>query len=159
MITYKGERANFNFRVAGVVFDPTGERVLIHRATNEPFWTMPGGRVELMEPAAVALKREMQEELDVDVQIERLLWVVENFFPYEGKDWHEIAFYFLTSFPPASPLYHHRDTFTGDEEGTPLVFQWHDLDAISKVNLLPSFLRTALTVLPASVEYIVHWDK
>jgi len=159
MITYKGERANFNVRVAGVVFDPSGERGLIHRASNEPFWTMPGGRVELMEPAADALKREMQEELDVEVNIERLLWVVENFFPYQGKDWHEITFYFLASFPPGSPLYDHRDTFTGDEDGIKLIFQWHDLETIGEENLLPSFLRTALSNLPALVEHVVHWDK
>lgn len=159
MITHRGERANFNFRVAAIVFDTSGERVLIHRAPNEPFWTMPGGRVELMEPAAEALKREMQEELDVEVNVERLLWVVENFFPYNGKDWHEIAFYFLVSFPPGSPLYGHTDTFTGDEEGMKLIFEWHDLDTINEVYLLPSFLRTALTDLPASVEHVVHWDK
>src|SRR6188472_974272 len=128
MITYRGERANFNFRVAGVVFDPTGERVLIHRGPTDPFWTMPGGRVEMMESAAVALKREMLEELDADVQIKRLLWVVENFFSYMGRDWHELAFYFLISFPPGSTLYDYRDTFTGDEEGTEIIFQWHDLD-------------------------------
>src|SRR3954449_8179577 len=95
MITYRAQGGNFNFRVAGVLLDRTGERVLIHRAPSEPFWTLPGGRVELMEPASEAFKREMLEELGADVQVERLLWVVENFFPYDGKRWHEIAFYFL----------------------------------------------------------------
>jgi ADP-ribose pyrophosphatase YjhB (NUDIX family) len=159
MITYPGKRAKFNFRVAGVAFDPSGERVLIHRGPNDPFWTLPGGRVELMESAADALKREMQEELSVEVMIERLLWVVENFFEYNSSPWHEIAFYFVFTFPPACPLYAHHGPFVGYEEGVNLIYLWHDLATISQVNILPSFLRTSLTSLPPSVEHIVHIDE
>jgi ADP-ribose pyrophosphatase YjhB (NUDIX family) len=159
MITYPGRRANFNFRVAGVAFDPSGERVLIHRAPAEPFWTLPGGRVELMESAADALKREMQEELSVEITIERLLWVVENFFEYNSRHWHEITFYFLFTSSPACPLYALHEPFAGYEEGSELIYLWHDLATISQVNLLPSFLRTSLTSLPPSVEHIVHIDE
>ena len=41
-------------------------------------WTLPGGGIELLEPSDKALKREMQEELQVDIRIERLLWVIEQ---------------------------------------------------------------------------------
>jgi ADP-ribose pyrophosphatase YjhB (NUDIX family) len=159
MITFPGQQATFHFRVAAVAFDPAGERVLIHRAVTDPHWTMPGGRVELMESAADAIKREMQEELNVRAEVERLLWVVENFFQYAGKQWHELAFYFLVSFPPGSPIYAQRKQFSGFEEGIELIFEWHDVGMIEQVNLLPSFLGSALRSLPASIQYVVHWDR
>jgi ADP-ribose pyrophosphatase YjhB (NUDIX family) len=158
MITFPGQQANFNFRVAAVAFDPTGERVLIHRAMTDPFWTMPGGRVELMESAADAIKREMQEELNVQAEVERLLWVVENFFQYAGKQWHELAFYFLVSFPLGSSIYAQQEQFSGSEEGLELIFEWQDVGTIEQVNLVPGFLGSALRSLPASIQYVVHWD-
>ena len=37
-----------------------------------------------MESAGAALRREMREELGVHVTVGRLLWLVENFFTFEG---------------------------------------------------------------------------
>jgi ADP-ribose pyrophosphatase YjhB (NUDIX family) len=78
MITFDQGKARFNHRVAGIVLN--GDRVLIHRAEIDDFWSLPGGRVSILESTADALEREMQEELDVEVDIKRLVWVVENFF-------------------------------------------------------------------------------
>ena len=36
----------------------------------------------------------MQEELGVEAVVGPLLWIVENFFDYEGKAWHELGFYY-----------------------------------------------------------------
>jgi ADP-ribose pyrophosphatase YjhB (NUDIX family) len=158
MITFRGEGAKFNFRVIAVIFDRAGERVLIHRGVSDPFWTLPGGRAELLESAEEGIKREMLEELEVEVKVERLLWVVENFFRYNDAQWHELAFYFLVSLPDGSPLYSQQEQFSGYEEGMELIFQWHDIAALEQVNLLPSFLRKGLQYLPPTIEYVVHTD-
>ncbi len=73
----EGER-RFQCRVVGIALDDG--RVLLHHADWEDFWTLPGGRAELGEALADGLRREMQEELDTVVEVERLLWVVENLF-------------------------------------------------------------------------------
>lgn len=80
----------FQMRVAGIAF--RDGHVLVHRATHEKFWSFPGGRAEMGEQSQDTLAREMVEELGVEAQVGRLLWVVENFFHYEGKDWHELGF-------------------------------------------------------------------
>jgi ADP-ribose pyrophosphatase YjhB (NUDIX family) len=157
-----GDRA-FNLRVAAVILH--NGNVLIHRAAHEDFWTLPGGRIEMGEPAAAALAREMQEELQVEVEVGRLLWLVENFFEYAGKRWHEIAFYFEVALPVGCPLYDAAEPFTGTEDfylddGTPLqlIFQWHPVADLENVLLLPSFLRTALGSPPEHTHCIVHED-
>jgi ADP-ribose pyrophosphatase YjhB (NUDIX family) len=159
MIILRGERATFSVRVAAVALDPAGKRVLIHRGPTDPFWTLPGGRVELMESAADALKREMLEELSVETTVERLLWIVDNFFVYEGKQRHEIAFYFLVSFPAGSPIFSYIEPFSGDEEGLELIYEWHDLATIEQANVLPSFLRSGLRAMPPATQYVVHVDE
>lgn len=82
MITFDHGKARFNFRVVGVALD--GDRVLVHRPERDDFWTLPGGRGELLEPARDTLAREMLEEIGAEVQVGRLVWVVENFFQYQG---------------------------------------------------------------------------
>ncbi len=51
------------------------------------------------ETSAETLQREMVEELGVAVEVGRLLWVVENFFDFEKRHWHELGFYYLMTVP------------------------------------------------------------
>src|SRR5690606_33744841 len=92
----------FQMRVAGLGF--CDGHLLVHRAVHETFWTLPGGRAEFGEDSAQTLRREMMEELGVEVTVGRLLWVVENFFSYEGSDWHELGFYYLMELPGQFPF-------------------------------------------------------
>jgi ADP-ribose pyrophosphatase YjhB (NUDIX family) len=157
MITFGIGSMRFIYRVVGVALDQ--DRVLLHRAENEDFWTMPGGRCELLEPATDTLKREMLEELEAEVTVGRLLWVMENFFEYEGRSCHELALYFLMSLPPDSPLTGRTEPFLGDEEGTRLIFRWIPLDELEDLIILPSFLKTALKSPPEAITHLVHRDE
>ncbi len=74
MITFTREGVRFNHRVAGIAIDDG--RVLLHQFEGEDFWALPGGRAELLEPATETLRREMREELAIEVDVIRLcgLW-------------------------------------------------------------------------------------
>ncbi len=156
MITFEAEQGRFNYRVVGIALH--GDRVLLHQAEGEDFWTLPGGRGEFLEPSTDTLRREMREELHVESQVERLVWFVENFFEYNGRRWHELALYFLMTFPEDYPLYGADEPFEGHEEGVKLIFQWFRLDELQGLPLYPSFLKTALASLPAGTEHVVHSD-
>lgn len=156
MITFEQDRIRFNYRAAGVALHEN--RVLLHRSEQDAFWTLPGGRVELLEAAGESLKREMREELSVEVKIERLLWVVENFFEYENCRSHEIGFYFLMSLPQNSRLLHETASFEGRERELKLVFEWRECSALNRMRIYPTFLQEALQSLPTGTEHIVHRD-
>jgi ADP-ribose pyrophosphatase YjhB (NUDIX family) len=133
--------------------------VLVHRAGDEPFWTLPGGRAEIGETAEQTIRREMREELSTDVEVRQLLWFIENFFEYDGLSYHEVALYFLIRFPVGStPMV--RNVFDVLDGATPLHFRWVPLEGEALVNLplLPSFLSSGLTDLPTSVTHVVHRD-
>ena len=98
MITFDRDNIRFTNRIVGIAYD--GDRVLLHRAVADDFWALPGGRAELLETAAETLRREMCEEMNEDVEVERLVWIAENFFEHNGRTHHEIGFYFLMHLPP-----------------------------------------------------------
>ena len=57
MISVMVDGVRFNFRAAAVIVDDGS--ALLHRATYEDFWSLPGGRVEVGEPSAATVAREL----------------------------------------------------------------------------------------------------
>lgn len=64
-------------------------KMLVVKRANEPakgLWSVPGGVVELGEQLHEALKREVNEETGLEVDIERLVAAVDNIvFDEEGR--------------------------------------------------------------------------
>ena len=159
MIRFDQGNHRFNFRVAGVAIH--GDKVLLHQADGDSFWSLPGGRVEFGEAAEETLRREMREELDVDVEVVRLLWLVENFFVYDGKNYHELSPYYLMRLPEASKYMTEAGPYRCAEPDSDLVFQWFDNSAetLAGLPVLPAFLQTKLQSLPETIRHIVHRDE
>jgi len=95
--------------VVAVIIDEDGQ-VLLTKRSVPPFqgeWVMPGGKIDLGEPIVEALKREVWEEVGLEVEVGRLIDVFEHVTP--GSDnYHFIIIYYL-----CTPLYcdvnHNRD--------------------------------------------------
>lgn len=120
MISFVVDGIRFNFRAVAVIVEDG--YVLLHRASFEDFWSLPGGRVEAGEPSAAALARELREELgaEVEAEIGRLVWVAENFFRYEGEPFHGLGMYYLVTLGPGSPYHEKTRSFDGVEDDLPL---------------------------------------
>lgn len=167
MISFIVDDVQFNFRAAAVIIDDG--YVLLHRASYEPFWALPGGRVEASEPSAATVARELVEELGpaCDARVGRLLWVVENFFyGDEDEPFHELGMYYLVTLGAGSPYLAKDRAYDGIEDDLPLhegehirlIFQWFPVDALADLPLYPTFLRERLAALPATTELVVHTD-
>jgi 8-oxo-dGTP pyrophosphatase MutT (NUDIX family) len=155
MVSFERHGAKFTYRAAAVILD--ANRVLLTKGVNDDFWYLPGGRIELLEPARDALAREMVEELGLEVWIDRLVWTVENFFEFDGRRIHELGLYFLVELPQDCMVFRKAE-FAGLEERYPIVFRWFDLQSIADLEIYPAFLRKALADLPASPEHVVNFD-
>lgn len=81
--------------VVAVIIDEEG-RVLLTRRSIPPFkdqWVMPGGKIDLGEPILEALKREVHEEVGLEIEIEGLIDVFEHLTPGE-ENCHFVILYY-----------------------------------------------------------------
>lgn len=157
MISFDAGEMRFNYRVAGVLID--NERVVLGRCDWEDFWYVPGGRVEAGETAADSLRRELAEELGCELEIGRLLRVIENFFELDGKPFHEIGRYFAVSWAELPGELRQREFTRTDESGATLIFQWAGWDELAGMRIGPSCLAGRLAALPEGTEHVVHIDQ
>lgn len=76
------ERKNIEV-VAAIIHDAQGRIFATQRGYGEwkDWWEFPGGKVEAGESSEDALKREIREELETHIVIERLVTTVEYDYP------------------------------------------------------------------------------
>ncbi len=151
-VVFHTQQAVFNYRVAGIWIEDG--HVLLHRDVNGSIWSLPGGRVAITEDSQRSLTREFREELGIDVQIERMALVIENFFEHGGKDFHEIGFYYVITAASNFASFHEKP-FHGIE-GKRLIYQWMPLDELHGVALYPECLRTALKDIQPNLQHFLQ---
>jgi ADP-ribose pyrophosphatase YjhB (NUDIX family) len=73
----------------GALIEQGGKVLLIQRrrAPEAGHWSPVGGKPEFMEPLEDALRREVLEEVGVQVRLERLLTVCDHRVPAEAQHW------------------------------------------------------------------------
>jgi 8-oxo-dGTP diphosphatase len=84
--------------VVAVVKNSDGHILLTKRAIP-PYlgkWVMPGGKIDLGEPITAALKREVMEEVGLDVHVEGLIDIYE-IVPSDEHREHYVILYYLAS--------------------------------------------------------------
>ncbi|WP_433202710.1 NUDIX hydrolase [Dactylosporangium sp. CS-047395] len=103
-----------------------GDAILVFEGWDETkqqtFYRPLGGGIEFGEPAADAVRRELREELGVELYNVELLGVLENIFTAFGRPGHEIVFVFTADVVDAA-IYTAEDLGVVLDEGTPVVWQ------------------------------------
>ncbi len=109
------------------------------------------------ESAEEAVKREVLEEIGVEYEIDRLAFIHENFFKgdgsLEGKNCHEICFYFLMKSRGTRNL--NSNSYTG---GVKEIMYWIPIEKLSNYRAYPKFFREKLTNLRNEIEHIVTYE-
>lgn len=149
------DKTVFNYRTAAVIINDN--KILLHKMGNDDYWTLIGGRVEMLESSDYTIKREVKEELGEEVEINKTLWIVENFFEYEKKSYHEISTIYLVRLPKGSDIINKNKSFYGPE-GNRLSFKWFNIKEVNTLDIRPSFLVGKLNPLSGVLEHIIHRD-
>ena len=101
---------------------------------------IPGGRIQTMESSREAIAREMKEEmgLEIDPTKVRALTVLENFFTYEERGFHEI--YFLYEYILSEKEVEAIKALSGNMDNKETYFSFVEAEKVEEYNLLPKAL-------------------
>jgi len=86
-------------RVAAALIVQDGKILICQRTRHQPFplqWEFPGGKIEQGEQPRDALKRELDEELGIDAEVQEEVARVQHEYP--GGNSVELRFYRVDKF-------------------------------------------------------------
>ena len=155
-LTFKTEQGRFNYRVGAVIINDG--KILMAKSDGSPYYSV-GGRVQFGETAEQAVLREIYEETGVNAEIDRPLFVHENFFVAQetGEFFHEISLYFLIKQNPAFTQKLQCNSYT--DRGTKEKLYWLDINKLGNLNAKPDFFATELKSLPSSIKFMFTDDR
>ena len=112
-----------------------GSRLLLAQPVGESWFFLPGGHVEPGEPAAVALRRELEEELGAErVRVGGVLAIVENGYTDARGDHHELNLLHRVAVD---------DHIDGSREEH-LSFRWLETSELDQVEIRPTAVAELL---------------
>jgi mutator protein MutT len=119
---------HFHNLARGVCTNENGE-VLVAFNKEGGHYFLPGGHIEIGEPARKALMREMIEETGAEVQVGALVGVIEHAFEHKGELKHEYNFVFIMALTDPSQAVKSREDH--------LSYRWYTIDALENINFRP----------------------
>ncbi|HEY8436157.1 MAG TPA: NUDIX domain-containing protein [Haloplasmataceae bacterium] len=141
-IYYKRYNQCFNLRVAAVI---KKDDKIIFKKHLDNYYTLPGGRVRFGETTEAAIKRIIYEDFGLNIKINRLLSINENFFSHGDDDYHEVLF-----------IYHCELTEDPASEGLEAALHSVPVEDLLRFNIKPRFLIEELKRLPLTISHTVN---
>ncbi len=156
-ILYRSEEFVFSYRIAGVLV--RDHKILLQKPSNDDGYSIPGGHVRRGETSQEALIREFKEEINADIQVEKMLFVGENFFPWGKQACHQISLYYHVSLRddtqiPLEGVFKVIDEL--ENKKIDLDFCWIPLSELKKVKVYPTNLVDDLIILPENVKHFIY---
>lgn len=121
--------------VGGFILNKDNQLLLIHSFKWSGFYSVPGGKIQIGESMEGALKREMKEEVGLDIEVIKLLYSCDAIYPKEYyKRKHFIFHEFLCRAKNEEPKIDNQEIQS---------YEWVDLDKTLDKNLDP-FTRNTI---------------
>jgi 8-oxo-dGTP diphosphatase len=112
------------------------DKLLLVRQNNRPFWVFPGGTLELDEGLEDCAIREMKEEIDLEVSIEKTLYLADFLLATHEGLRHTIDVFMLARYVSGEP------SMTLDENLNEMGF--FTLDEVRKMQIEPKVAANQL---------------
>ncbi|MGL5066296.1 MAG: NUDIX hydrolase [Sarcina sp.] len=153
MINFEENGVVFNLRTAGIIIEDG--YIFLERKESDDFWSIPGGRTEFMEETYDTVIREYEEEIGARVKPIRQVYLTEDFFVYNEKQYHEVGFYYLTELI-SREFSDKEKTYIGKEGKENLIYNWFKLNILSNIEIYPKFLEKELLNIPNEIKKIIQ---
>lgn len=130
-----------DLRTVGVLIQ--NSKILVQRDRDGKEFSLPGGHVKVGETLENGLIREYKEETGADILCKRLLWSEECFWEWNGKQAHNIAFYYLIELRKGSAILDNNE-FISHKDNCNVVLGWMPIDEIQNITIYPEFIKNEI---------------
>lgn len=156
-VTFLTQEGRFNYRVCAVILHEG--KILAMHDERSPYYYLPGGRVCLHETAESAVLREVKEELEIDADIVRPLWLHQSFFveDVDHDRYHELCLYFLVDVSKTN-LLEKGEAFVLYEGQHKHRFEWLAFERLPSEYFYPLFLKEKIFDLPEQLELLTTFQ-
>lgn len=136
----------FNCRAGAIIYNEERTKILLENQDNKRL-VFPGGRIDMNEDSLSALKRELKEELNIEVELS-LRFVLELF----NKNYHEIGFYYMTQISEDKI---EDNTKSNDYSG---IFHWFPIEELEKYEIVATPIKNRIITknIPIAPKHIIY---
>ena len=129
-----------NIRV-GIIFKYEDKVLIEIRKDRVGNSVIPGGRLKIDEYRLDALKREINEEMNISLDDNKIIEkdVIEEFFDFDGKRYHEL--FFVYEYKMDEEFYHKLLNVKDNQDNRTTEYIFVSYDEFDKVDLLPMKIR------------------
>ncbi len=140
-INFVLDNIKVNCRAVGIIAN--NDMILMQKRQRDNFWTLPGGKIALLEKGEETIQRELKEEIGIDFENCTMYNVKENFFKFENQQYHEFIFMYLINPNQVTGLCIDKE-FDGIETQKKLQFRWMTEKELLSTEIAPTWLKDEL---------------
>lgn len=141
-----------DLRVAAVLVKDN--KILVQRDKDGNEYALPGGHVKIGETLETGLIRETMEELGVQIECKKLLWSEECFWEWNGRQAHNISFYYLVELCDGFEITDAGE-FVSQKDNCNVVIGWMPVEQLQNVTIYPEFLKEEIYQLEGPMKHFV----
>ncbi len=151
------DEGKFKLRVSAII--ENDDEILVLNDERGAYDYLPGGHIQLYEDAKSAILREIKEELGVDLEIVRALWLNQSFFieDVSHKKYHEICIYYLLD-GSKSELLDKGKQFIVHEGKHTFCFKWVKKSLLKDMYFYPTFLKDNIMKYPETLQMNIEYE-
>lgn len=150
-ITFTKENMRFKYRTSALIIE--NNHILLQNIRD--YWAPPGGKVQMLEDSKAALKREIFEELNAEIEIRQSSIFIEQTYHNKEKSFHELGIYYICH---SKSLWDRGISIIGNENGEDMEYRWFPLSEIKNVNIQPELLKEKLLQGIEGFEHVINHE-
>lgn len=135
-ITYKKGDYQFILRTSIIIFNKDMNKILLFQVKDKNFYMLIGGKINELETSIDAIKREIKEEINIDVSNLEFICLSEEFVNAKGFNNHQINVIY-------KGIYNNeirKNKFVG-LEGDWCHYEWIEIDKLDNYEIYPSIVK------------------
>lgn len=138
-IRYKENNYQFHYRTSAIIYNKDKTKILLFKSSNRDFYMLPGGKVNELESSEDALKREVQEETGLEINIIDFKCFSECVVTDKEMTYQQVETIYEASY---------NDEINNDEfnglEGNWILFKWFNINNLDNILIEPKGIKDIL---------------